>query len=373
MNGSTAEYVDTTDSYYYNDTDNDTDSSLYPEEWIILTVTPPIVILGLIGNILAIIVYASKQFRSTNLAMYLILLAIVDSVILLLNGLINDWIGILFNWYDVRASSQAACKMLVYTLYASQMFGGWLISALNIERAIAVTFPLKAKTLITRLRTAMAIALLALVILLINLYIPIMYTTYRRGLRYCALPDKYIFGAFPSFHVMDMLLYSALPSIILIICNVVLITHLRRSRRRWKKCSTNRDGTPDVDSGTRRITIMCVVVATTYVVLTLPFTALLLYVSLKKNESLSNWPISYVVLYELNLVNSAINFLLYSISAPSFRRSLKTTLCRCPHIAEPVTQTTSLSDRRVSTDLEGDLDLPARGEDNGDRRTESTA
>ena len=349
-----------------NDSSNDTDrvTSFYPDEWITLIVTPPIVILGLIGNVLAIIVYASKEFRSTHLAIYLIILAVVDSLILLLNGLVNNWIWILFNRFDIRVISQAGCKILVYLLYVSQMFGGWLISALNLERAIVVTLPFKSKTLITKARVAMAIGVMVLVILLLNLYIPILYTTNHARAHYCGLADTYQYVKFPAFSLMDMIVYSLLPSIILIICNIVLIIHLRKSSRRW---SRYREGNSEIDNNrhrsTRRITILCVVIGTTYLIFTLPFTALLLYVYFTPDKFIANWPTGYVVLYEFNLVNSAINILLYSISAPSFRSSFMVTICRRQPVDQPVTRITSLS-AKISTDAKENLNTRPSEQDN---------
>ena len=298
-------------------------SELEPYHWITIFAVPPIVLLGLTGNLLSVCVMLRKRFRSTSTSVYLIALAVVDSIYLIDNFMFVNWVRIFFG-IDIRLFSVLACQFYVYGLYVCKCLGAWLVVAVTFERLVAVKWPHRARDLCTRRRAYYAICGIILTTCTLYIYIPVVHTIWYEGPigPDCSftLPENLVLTA---LHFLDMFMYSLIPSILLLGTNIALIRSIATQTKTFTKANSR--GKRLVKSDTRRLTAMLLAVSLTYLVLTFPVTAIHVYKVFVHTPK--NWVEIYTTAYSISLVNNAINFVLYCVSGPAFRQEVGVFFC----------------------------------------------
>ena len=124
-------------------------------EYLIVTLPWIIIILGLLGNAFCAIIVLRKQFRNKSIGVYLLALAILDTVFLLSNNLFHIGIKILFG-VDIQALSNTGCAIVQYIFIASRAMSAWILVVLTVERMLALAIPHLAKSLNTRKRAVIS-------------------------------------------------------------------------------------------------------------------------------------------------------------------------------------------------------------------------
>jgi hypothetical protein len=137
----------------------------YIASWIWKVVPITIIVFGVLGNIFSLITFSSGKLRKKSTCVYLIVLAVSDTILLCsspLNHTFKDVFGI-----DTRAMSSFCCLV---TGWVSQTFGmtsSWVIVLVTAERAFVTLFPTTAKSKMTA-RNAVIVSF-SLLVLLISL------------------------------------------------------------------------------------------------------------------------------------------------------------------------------------------------------------
>ena len=304
------------------------------EELIILIGTPIIFILGVTGNILSAIVMKRQHFRSISTGAYLFCLAIVDSIFLSVNSMTKNFIRILTG-VDLTKLSYWSCKMYVFLLMTSKCLSAWLIVAVTVERLIIVCLPHRAKVLATRKRAWVVISIVTLLSCSMFILVLCTYGLVERPWGWdCTMLLHYkAQGLRVVLNTIDLVVYSLFPAVILFISNIVLIYKVMRSHS-FRKESIQKGAASEKDSeksndDVRRLTVMLILVSAMFLVCTSPTSIIFLIKSVDDNIDEIHFAL-YRSTYLLQLSNSAINFLLYCVSGPAFRRELGT-LCKCLH------------------------------------------
>ena len=283
----------------------------YPEYWITLTVTPVLLILGLVGNILSILVMRRKKFRNNTTSVFIIALAFADSAYLLTNFLtitcIRNVTGI-----ALRETSSFSCKLIMYIVYVSKAFGAWIILSVSLERLVLVKIPLHAKSIFTVKRTKMWISFLLLWITAIYIYVPILVDIHSDGIQQKCDFSHAVERLNTILNIFDCIFYSLFPSFVLILSNLILYCILKAQKQNMSKIN---DG-----SDSLRFTLTLIIVSISYLTLTLPIATYLVFHPIQV-RGLDHT--LYIVLYTLNISNNAINFILYCLSGPIFRLEMK--------------------------------------------------
>ena len=97
-------------------------------------VLPFIVIFGVCGNIISLVAILHSRLRRTAANQYLIVLTIADCAFLL---------GLTLIWTKLDYISYETCVLSEYILQSASYVSSWSISALTIERYMAIAYPLK--------------------------------------------------------------------------------------------------------------------------------------------------------------------------------------------------------------------------------------
>ncbi|KAL8609460.1 hypothetical protein ACOMHN_037982 [Nucella lapillus] len=339
---------------------------------------PAIVSVGVLGNFLCFVTLVFTSLRTTSTCVYMAAIAVLDSIILVLNlsFLIRGYTG----HTEFYLRNDWTCGFHNFLFYFSIHFDVLLLLALTVDRFIVVKFPLKAQSLCTPKSAIKAIAALGLLSFALNFQI---FFNARLGPSesfadplMCWYPDPEIdFFMRKIYTWIDASIYSFIPFISLFILNLLIIRQLKVSQKfshhftdskigrtysdlstsnisttvagermeepgsistiSGRKTKENRDGEKDSRkkaTTNTNITVMLLLVSFTFLLLTSPVVLVLLY---KRYHWLPRTPaerararLTHAFVDNLMYTNHAINFLLYCISGRRFRQELKRLLAR---------------------------------------------
>ena len=294
---------------------------------------PTVLIVGVAGNALSIIIMTSRRYSQNTSRMYLIALALSDSMALFTQPFQKAFFHKLVGM-DLRSLSDIGCKIFFIARRGSKMTSSWFVVLLCVDRFIAVWFPLKAKLICTK-RTA--------IISMICLYIAVLGWTLafswaskvsNNGMCY---PDAYdrknpdevaLFGRMVK---AGSFLYSIIPMIILGVLSPMIVFKISRHAKKRMEMANN-VGVTKQTTESSKITAMLLGIVVAFIVLVLPITVLhnAAY-ELKLNTFADNavgFDIFKQVAQILEQLNHSINFFLYVLTSKKFRNILSTMFCK---------------------------------------------
>nr|KAG5687131.1 hypothetical protein BaRGS_034044 [Batillaria attramentaria] len=293
--------------------------------WKVLS--PIILTLGTFGNVMIILVLRKMLSEASAFPLLFMALAITD-LLLLYVGLLPGWIYFQFH-YSILDEGEVACRLFSYLQYSLPALSAWLLTAMTVQRAMSITWPLKMRTVRPRRQAVLTIGVL--VVASSAVASPVLYamsTNARIEGGRCWWTKDFQTYVRITFWIM-MFLLSFLPSVIMIICNCLMIRAMRRSSKKTNTRSKSRSANPG-SGALPRVTVTLIVVSIAFLLLTLP-----LYVNqilvmetvfLKENPSLKHtllllfWQSVTAMMFYLN---SAINFFLYILPGSRFREEVK--------------------------------------------------
>ncbi|CAH1797076.1 unnamed protein product [Owenia fusiformis] len=313
--------------------------------YIYLAAPPIILSVGIVGNAMAAVVLLQRTMRSSTSSMYLIALAFVDTIVLL-TGLVREWIKYGISPYrehfgywmmkpsDVRDYTDAGCKLHMFILYTTIHISAWLLVCLAVDRVIAVFIPHKSKLLCTHNVTLGAIGVTVLVCIALNahFFVTVKLNT-RSGYSWCATNgDKNSTNAKwkKTYQIIDAVVASYAPFVIMLSANLMIIGKLMLIKyKRGQMVSYSSSN----DSKLNTMTAILLTVNFVFFVTTCPIVVLKKYYTvwfdLNTWEGYMNNELAFAICNILFYLNSALNFLLYCISGPRFRREFMVLVRRC--------------------------------------------
>ena len=114
---------------------------------------------GIIGNSLCVVVMTRKSLRSSQFALYASVLAVSDTVVLVLN-LIRAFVS-----WSVFQHTMNTCRIVNFVYYCASTFSSWCIVQLTMDRFHAVIRPLEYYDQVHRKRAVIGLVISALLIM----------------------------------------------------------------------------------------------------------------------------------------------------------------------------------------------------------------
>ena len=290
--------------------------------WLVMS--PVLIVVGTLGNVLSALVFCRKPLRNMAASLYLTVLAVADTSVLLY-GLLFQWLQLSFE-IAVSRRSNVGCKILTFLLYGSVQMEAWILVSVTIERFMTLTRLMTTQVWFTRRRACIGTCCLFTLIFAINchFFATVHLDATNESPGRCRCKDEYQTFCTWMLPWIDAFLVSILPFVIMFTLNLIIIVKLREHNRFQKKYSDqgNQRGleaTPNVNS----ITAMLLCVTFIFILTTLP---LLLFEALPQHIHDSIKPTDSVLIqtvcYMLSYVNCAINFQLYCVTSRKFRIEL---------------------------------------------------
>ena len=291
--------------------------------WLDRIVFPIMFLFGTIGNIVSILVLARINRKVLPISPYLIALAFFDTLILWI-GVPHYWIFKIFG-FDFRIAHLWWCKTHMFLLYFVIHVAAWIIVLITVHRMITVCFP-SAKALTGN--RAMKIVLPCLFVIMAGIDLHLFWTADLfddfvgdgSNIVACAeSKDALHTEIWKAFTWVDFTIASIAPFVIIIIANLVTICRVVCSAR---EVGRERD--------VHRLTAMLLTISFVFLLCTCPITVYLIngmykYWELPPDVDSLVMTVFYVAFY----LNSTINFLLYMMTGPLFRRELAILCCCC--------------------------------------------
>ncbi|XP_064624468.1 galanin receptor type 2-like [Lineus longissimus] len=261
-------------------------------------------ILGLMGNPLAIAVASRSQNRLSP-SVYIIAMGVADSVYLLeavcfvvCQKLFDE--GMMLNHVTLLT------RINVYVAFSSGTLSSIFLSAMSLDRLLAVRFPMKATTLCTAARAKVAVIVASLSVLAINIhlfYVVQYFWDPQLGyyLTIITSPGHPALEVFSSW--FQMLAGTILPFVIISTSNVFIIVtihHASQERSKMEYGDNEKRGRETV-----YLTRMLIFISLAYIILSVPYRW---YTLGTKIPSISK-------LYNMSRVSSRKQFMMGALSA----------------------------------------------------------
>ena len=287
----------------------------YIENNIWIYASPLLLILGTVGNILSGRVMLGKRLRKHTTSIYLIALAVVDTCILY-SYLPWVWINAIFQ-INVFHLSLAYCKIGVFFVFYALDLQVWILVCVNLERFTAVFLPTKAKRWFTKRTALIQLAIVAAALFALNLHLFWTQTLVDFGSgNICAEHPDFATFRLRVYSWIDMMLNSILPFSFMFLSSIGISVKLYMQ---------SKIGGGSGSSKTTTISIMLITVCLVFILCTLPITIFLADTKyfLNRYGCCFSWRVIWPILSLWMYTNNAVNFILYSISGPRFRKELQ--------------------------------------------------
>ncbi len=288
--------------------------------------SPVLIILGTLGNLLSAVVMLRPNLRNCTTSVYLVVLAAVDTMALY-TGLLRYWIRQL-SGTDVRNASVAACRIHIFVLYFVIQFEAWILVCVSLERMAAIFFAHKAKRIFSRRFAACQVAITGIIIAAINSHFFWTYSLVPEnedgtGSDICYVSHaRYEHFAGVVWHWVDFCLASLVPFVAMLVINTAIAAKLLHANHvRQVKLNAGSD------TKMTSMTAILLCISFMFLLTTAPIALFLStqdrwYADAKTDEDYARLDLVWASLNLLFYTNNAINFLLYCVSGPRFRREL---------------------------------------------------
>ena len=281
---------------------------------------PVLLLAGTLGNILSFVVFLRPALKPSATSFYFRMLAVADTLALNF-GLWPNWLRDAFGIH-VYPMNDAACRIQTYLRYTLSDCASWVLVIMSIHRAVVVQWPHQTRHLFNRFRVRASVLLLVVVLGALNIPAIWINTSNDDPTGYpCTVTN--IVLAYSVWPWIDLTLYCLLPFVIMITSSVVIIRVVYRSQALSTRGSVSSIRQDKVTA----LTITLLVVTFVYLLLTAPFALYAITVYEFHTTIKVNFELFYIVASFLRYINNSINFLLYCLSAETFRTELLY-LCR---------------------------------------------
>lgn len=292
-----------------------------------------IAVFGILGNTMAAIVLLLPAMRNST-SMLLVVMAVYDILFLILHVLLLSLPLVFYTnnvCWDYRIVRDFLFKYFYFIVHISHNGTIYMTMLVTLERAVVVLLPLKAKRMCTRTRSCIA-SLLVLVW-------SVIYSTprYLEFVQETNISMKYTefsvvkssFGKSDLYNIvylmyLNSIFHFILPVGVIIILNIAMMQRLCTKGRRSISLVSSR-GDSQI-----RLTVMIIVLTIIFCICRLlAVLELILYPGVEHSTCSLTCNVVSAVAETSTLINSATNFIVYSIFGRKFRHCLKNLCCSC--------------------------------------------
>jgi hypothetical protein len=206
------------------------------------------------------------------------------------------------------------CRYLFDVIYTTS---AWYVVTLGIERFIVVWFPFKARVLCSRKTGIIASCVVPVLVLILYTYQLAMWDVDETSS--CAFHQDHLHTMSNVHPWLTAVFYSYAPIVILFILSIAIAVKLCCVREGY-----------NISNAERNLTRMVFLVCILFLFLTVPLTVYYIVLFGAGGHVYQGPEMSLVetIILILALINHAINFFLYVVSSPKFRKELRK-LCCC--------------------------------------------
>ena len=305
---------------------------------------PVFLLVGIPGNIMSLVVLSRKRMRGSTTSVYLRVLAVIDTVVLLIA--VPRKIMYFYAFIDVTKISSFTCKFYTF-LHPSTIAISWcLLPVITVDRFIHVRYPIWAKEHCSKRSAVVIFIVLSAAVLAINCHRLIFNDIQEMGItknstkvKYTCAASKEWYAQFKneSWTLIYAISFSVAPVICQLLGNVMLVRELvLRSKQKKTRKPLKADHRKDKQD-LKVITRMLLTVYLVFVLSSIPqCTQMVIKRHIFDTDNprdVARSQLFQCIVQILLFSNNSINFLLYAVSGRVFRHELRTLF---QHVRYPV-------------------------------------
>jgi hypothetical protein len=291
-------------------------------------------IINSITNILCLIVFLQKKFRSTSTGFYFSCLSVVD---ILQSYLVIGFYAQKFN-IQIENLSNFLCKFHHYLYSTLPLYPSWILVIIAVDRLISIRF-LKYASILNKLKTKVLVV--ASIIILTSLLNTVAFFLFRfetsenSSISFCTVPKEYLETAHNLLIYNCLISITIVPFLIMTVSNSITTAGLIRSKRRALGTKTN-DMTREIKFGTTMISLNIL-----FFIFYVPVCILMM---LQENSSYTftikeasmfmndRLYFTFYILVYLRHAHSCLQLFVYLLVNKLFRKEFIKILCKCVRV-----------------------------------------
>lgn len=280
-------------------------------------------IVGTPLNVLSLIIILSSKLKNITIFRYLAIVSTSD-LLVLLSSIVVDVGNILVTVLTEKQFQIIYCQFFTFTATFGMQLSSLHLIAVTIDRYLCVTFPAKAKIWSTIKMANRIIVILTILIFLLNITIIIGENNAVRYSKYtivCSTTTAFGRFLYKSYYLVIGVIYSYIPSVLLIILNFLIIKNLRAEKILFKNNHLDNKNQDKKEKTKKRLTIMNIGISVTFIICSVPVVSQNVFLRFAPPNYLgSNTQILvYRLTNFLGLSNHMVNFFFYFFGGSSFR------------------------------------------------------
>lgn len=286
-------------------------------DFFVIFIFPPIIlIVGLSGNLIALLVLIREKLKKIGTRHIFIYLFLSDTVYLL--QLIINYLGYGFG-LDLSTISSLSCQIYVYFNYSLGAISPWLLIYISLEKFVSIKWPDHRLILKNKLYQKFFFLLVLIFNLLYYLPIPFFYTLIEYKTNKTDYLTKYgcEFKDYRSQKItsyMDLINRGTVPILLMIVLSIMLIYYIKTSSKRVISDFNHKEN--KIHNRNIRFSITSVYINIFYMALNLP---LLIDIFIPNYYE----SIEFLFFFYLYYLSYAFNFYIILVTNRFFRKQSK--------------------------------------------------
>ncbi len=289
--------------------------------FIMSYVSGAIIVLGLIGNTLAFIIYSRSSMRWSITSLYFRVLSVTESM-MLIGGLLSMSIPSMSN-YNWIAISRASCKIVVAMTRCSCYCSCWLLLFMSIDRLVGVFFPLRYTQICSKYRAKLGMIITIIIVVIpVGVFYGITLENNVQKMS-CGISAEYTWFFHNIFQFLDLTLLNLVPTVFLVSVNLATVIKISLAAR---SSQMTKNSSSDKERQVASSTFILLSASLVYVLCTMPwstrFLAFHAFQKANRPHAGTQFYLYSSICQVFYFLNHAVNFFLYCIHGSEFRREL---------------------------------------------------
>ena len=285
------------------------------DKWWFIFFTP----ICFLGNTLSTAVMTMKHNRHLSTCTYMMAISINDNIVMLI--LLYQW---LLKNTEIQILTDLVCKILGSSLFIFVYNGTYQVMLMTFDKCFAIILPHKSLSFCTPQRARLLLLIAFITMVIFNS--PHFYLT-KFVISDCsayAIKGKLV----TVYLYLSFIVTSIVPFLSLVIMNFIIIRAVKKSRQlRHQNTDSNNTDFKKGKQVENQLTIMCIVIAATFVTLFLPsyirFIVYQVIVPTSSPKTFAGFYFFVHVSFRLYATNYGLHFFLYLLSGTKFRNDLR--------------------------------------------------
>ncbi|OWF42098.1 Kappa-type opioid receptor [Mizuhopecten yessoensis] len=305
----------------WNSTAAPDQSDHYEPSILELYVSPTIAALGLVGNSLLFIVLMQLS-KDSSFYLYLAVLALSDSVALLLGGIIR-WLNTIGLVKLSSSLAQSYCSPIFVCVVIAGQFASWTIVAVSFDRYIAVCHPFKVAKYCTKKRAIIILTCTFLAICVINS--PMLCFEWYDD-NSCVFTKITLDFCLKYLNNVDPPVHAHVPILFVLVLNTLMIHRLIIAAKQRDTLSNFLESNCVKDS-TRRTALLLLAITSIFVLTFLPLIGITTYLQITNKDMVAFSESHPLALHMIDVgkssgINCPIFFVIVNFGDESIRNTI---------------------------------------------------